>query len=396
MDNLSKFLEDITFISWVFEPTPELDLFWKQFGIQRPDELKNIQLARKIILQFRTVASTLSEEDKILLFSRILKQIEEKQKAKKITQFFMGMLKYAAVALIFFSLGALFFYQRTNNNPEFMAFNTGNLISENQAQLIRSNGENVFLHEKRSIIEYKKSGELIINKDTIKQKSPNSSNETTLNQLIIPYGKTSEILLPDGTKVFLNAGSRLIYPDHFKAESREVMLLGEAYFEVKHESNRPFIVQVNDLRIKDLGTKFNISAYPADGQIETVLTEGKVSIKQNNSGLFTKDTELTPGQLASFNRKTSQMKVCTVDVDEYTLWTMGMMKFESVDLSRIVKKIERFYNIRFQFDDPLLGSMKISGKLELTDDENEVIDRIAHTATINIEKRGDNLYTIMK
>lgn len=396
MDNLSKYLEDILFIRWVFEPTSELDLFWKQFGTQHPEETKNIQIARKIILQFRTATKSLSEEEKILLFSRILKQIEEKQTPKKTTHFFIGLLKYAAVALIFFSIGALLFYRQTTINPAFMAFNSEERISENEARLIRSNGENVILGDKRSIIEYKKNGELVVNKDTLKPIKSDSKTGQALNQLIIPYGKTSEIILPDGTKVVLNAGSRLAYPDHFEGGTREVMMLGEAYFEVKHDSKHPFIVQVNDLCIKDLGTKFNISAYPTDGRIETVLTEGKVSVKQNNSGLFTQATELLPGQLASFDRQTNQMKVKSVDVNDYILWTHGMMKFESIDLSRVVKKLERFYNIRFQFDDPMLGSLKISGKLGFNEDRDEVLNRIAHTVSVNIVKKGNDFYTIMK
>lgn len=396
MDNLSKYLEEISFISWVFEPTTELDLFWKGFGTENPKEAKNIQMARNIILQFRTVAKSLSEEEKILLFSRVLKQIEEKQKSKRTTRIFIDLLKYAAVALIFFSIGALIFYRQTTINPAFYVFNTEERIPDNEAQLIRSNGENVILADQRSVIRYQKTGELVINKDTLKPTKSDTKTGQALNQLIIPYGKTSEIILPDGTKVILNAGSRLAYPDRFTGESREVLLTGEAYFEVKHDSKHPFVVQVNDLRIKDLGTRFNVSAYPADGRIETVLTEGKVNIRQNNSGLFTQATELIPGQMASFDRQTSQISVKSIDVDDYILWTQGMMKFESVDFSRIVKKLERFYNIRFQFDDPLLGSLKISGKLELKGDKNEVIDRIAHTASVSIVKKGDDYYAIMK
>ena len=265
-----------------------------------------------------------------------------------------------------------------------------------KAQLIRSNGENVFLDKQRSVIRYRKTGELVINEDTIKPTESNLKDKSALNQLIIPYGKTSEILLPDGTRAFLNAGSRLAYPDRFTGNSREVFLLGEAYFEVKHDSKHPFVVQVNDLRIKDLGTRFNISAYPADGNIETALTEGKVRIIRNNSSLFTKDTELIPGQLASFNKKTSQITVKSVNAEDYILWTQGIMKFETVDLNRILKKIERYYNIRFQFDDPMLGSLKISGKLELKDDKVEVLERIARTASIKIIDNGDGSYKILK
>lgn len=396
MDNLSKYLEDISFISWVFEPTAELDLFWEQFSGEHPEEARNIQAARKIILQFRIVAKPLSESDKILLFSKILKQIEQKQKSKKSLHILIGLSKYAAVALVFFAIGALLFYRQSTTSPAFYAFSSEDKAPVNQAQLIRSNGENVILDDQRSVIKYQKSGELVVNSDTLKPTESDTEKEQALNQLIIPYGKTSEILLPDGTKVFLNAGSRLAYPDHFTGESREVMLLGEAYFDVKHDSKHPFVVQVNDIRIKDLGTRFNVSAYSADGQIETVLAEGKVSIKQNNSGLFTQATELIPGQLASFDRQTNQISVKQVNVEDYILWTQGMMKFETVDLSRIVKKLERYYNIHFQFDDPMLGALKISGKLELKEDREEVVERIARTASVNISKKGDDIYAILK
>lgn len=396
MDNLSKYLEDISFISWVFEPSVQLDLHWKQFEEGHPEESANMRMARKIVLQFRAVAHPLSEEEKIILFSRVLNQIEQKQQTRKTYSRLLGFARYAAVAVLFFSIGALLFYRQTTNNQALYTFNQDIQVAGNQAQLIRSNGENVILEDQKSVIKYQKSGELVINKDTIKPPGADSKNQLALNQLIIPYGKTSEVLLPDGTKVFLNAGSRLAYPDHFSGNSREVLLVGEAYFEVQHDPEIPFIVQANGLIIKDLGTMFNICAYPNDGRIETLLAEGKVSITQNNAGIFSKATELTPGQLASFNTQTSNMTVQSVNVADYILWTQGMMKFEATDLSRILKKLERYYNIHFQFEDPMLGTLAISGKLELSEDKNEVIERITRTASVKIVKKGDNYYEILK
>ncbi len=396
MDNLSKYLEDISFINWVFEPNNELKLFWQNYRIQHPGESKNIILARKILLQFRTEAESLSEEEKIILFSRVLKQIEEKQKSGKTKRILANLAKYAAVAALFFSIGALIFYRPTQFNPAFQAFNSQERIPSDQAQLIRPNGESVILGDQRPVIKYQKNGVLVINKDTLDAANANYRNSQALNQLIIPYGRTSELVLPDGTKVILNAGSRLAYPESFTGGPREVMLLGEAYFEVKHDPKHPFVVQVNDLHIKDLGTKFNISAYPADGRIETVLTEGKLIINQDNSGLFDRGTELIPGQLASFDKRTSEMQVRSVDIEDHVLWTQGIMKFETVDLNRITKKLERYYNIQFQYDDPMMGSLKISGKLELKEDRNEVIERIARTASVKILKKGEDYYEILK
>jgi hypothetical protein len=396
MDNLSKYLEDIQFISWVFDPTDELNSIWVKFQTAHPEEVQNIRMARKVILQFRTVAKQLSQEEKILLFSRVLKQIEEKQKSGKTKRIILGLAKYAAVAILFFSIGALIFYRPTATDPAFYAFNSEEKMPEGHAHLILSNVDNIIIGNKRSIIAYQKNGELVINNDTIKQKKSNLKNKKALNQLVIPYGKTSEIILPDGTKVHLNAGSRLAYPDTFAGDTREVMLSGEAYFEVKHNAKHPFVVLANDLRIKDLGTRFNVSAYPVDGRVETVLAEGKVSIRKNNAGLFSQSTELIPGEMASFDRQTDQIQVKKVNIEDYILWTQGIMKFETTDLNRIVKKLERFYNIRFHFEDPLLGTLKISGKLELNENRAEVLERIARTASVKIIKRGEDFYGIEK
>lgn len=396
MDILSKYLEDISFISWVFEPTPELESFWKQYEAENPEEIKNIIMARKIVNQFRSEVKSLSEEEKILLFSRVLKEIERKNKSGKIKKIILEFSKYAAVAIIFFAVGALFFYRPVNINQAFQAFNANELKLENNAQLLRSNGESLVLNEKRSLITHQKTGDLIVNNDTIKPNTTNSNKTVGFNQLIIPYGKTSEIILPDGTKVFLNAGSRLAYPDKFTGDSREVMLIGEAFFDIMHDSKKPFIVQLSDMKIMVLGTKFNVSAYSNDGRIETALAEGKISIKLNNAGFFSSNTELLPGQLASFDRQSNLITVKNVKVEDYMIWTQGIMRFESIELNRIVKRLERYYNIQFSFGDPMLGNILISGKLGLNDNKEEVIERIARTASVNIKFRGENYYRITK
>jgi len=396
MDNLSKYLEDVSFINWVFKPTRELDLIWEEFCANHPEEIRNIHAAKRIIGQFRTVAEPLPEEEKIRLFAKILNQTERKPKSQFAPKRLIVLSKYAAVALLFFAIGALLFYRQPANTSAFYTFNSDDKAPAGQAQLIRANGDQVILDDQRSVIKYQRSGELVINSDTLKPVKTDLKKTQPLNQLIIPYGKMSEILLPDGTKVFLNAGSRLAYPDHFFGEFREVMLLGEAYFEVMHDSKHPFVVQVNDLSVKVLGTRFNVSAYSADSQIETVLVEGKVSVKQNGAGFFTQATELVPGQLASFDKQTNDIRLKQINVADYILWTQGMMKFETADLNRIIKKLERYYNIRFRFDDPMLGTFKISGKLELKEDLNEVLERIARTASVKIEKQGENEYIILK
>ena len=396
MEQLSKYIENKNFILWVFEPDAELEAWWSQFETDHPQEKRNILLARKVLLKFRTSNKSLAEEEKIQLLSKILMQIEEKQHSGKNRGLIIGLFKYAAVAMLFFSMGALLFYKQNHFNPQFLTQKLSEPIPENSAKLIRANGQDILLKENKSILRYQTDGKLVVNNDTLNADSLNPGPEMAMNQLIIPYGKTSEVLLPDGTKVLLNAGSRLVYPDNFTGKTREVLLVGEAFFDVKHDQSHPFIVQVSDLRVKVLGTRFNISAYPSDNLIETVLTEGKVRMEKNNSGLFDKTTELIPDQMATFDRITGETNIRLVDTDNYTLWTKGLLQFESTDLQRITKRLERFYNIRLEFSHPLLGGLRISGKMELKEDKDEILDRIASAAAVKIVKKEEGLYEIIK
>ena len=398
MDNLSKYLNDLSFIQWIIDSSDELEHDWQQFTAQHPEEIKNIRQARKIILQFQTTAPKLPEEEKIRLFSRVLTAIENQKKTRPGKRILTESLRYAAVALIFFSLGILLFpRQKQQLTPFVYSFNSGEQSPGNQAQLIRSNGERLFLGNLRPVLQYRKPGELILNKDTLNTIVTNPGKTQQFNQLIIPFGKTSEILLPDGTKVFINSGSWLAYPEQFTGKSREVLLSGEAFFEVKHDKDHPFVVQTNKLQITDLGTCFNISAYNSDKKTEAILAEGKISIRKKTAGLFQKTVDLTvPGQMASYDHETDKTAVHFVNMKDYLLWTQGMMKFESTDLNSILKKVERYFNIHFSYEHSDLGKIKISGKLGLNEGKDEVLERISRTASVKIVKREEELYDVTK
>jgi transmembrane sensor len=396
MENISKYLDDKRFIQWVFSPGNELNEWWNSFKAANPKEKENIQLARRILQKLHTSDRELSEDEKIMLFSQILKQVEAQQEQRRSRKIFIDLMKYAAVAILFFSVGALLFYQKNNFNPQFITQEISEPVLSDEARLIRPGGDNILLSETNSRIEHRQDGQVVVNNNVIESSTTLPKGTPEMNQLVIPYGKTSEILLPDGTHVFLNAGSRLIYPDFFADKNREVFLVGEAYFEVVHNEKQPFVVQTTDVRVRVLGTQFNVSAYPSENIIETVLSSGKVRLEQNNTGMFSETTELVPGQLAAFNKTKRTTRLKEVDIENYTLWKEGLLKFESTDLSRVVKKLERYYNIRFKYNDPFLGGIKISGKLDLSDSREFVLENVADAATVEISKIGDNYYEISR
>jgi len=394
MEHLGKYIEDKNFIHWVFQPDEKLEDWWKQFEIDHPEEKRDLLLARKVLLKFRTKNKELTEEEKIVLFARVLRQVEERESSNKSSSFVGAFLRYAAVALLFFSFGALLFHKQNQFNPQFIGQKLSQPIPENSAKLIRANGEDILLNHEKSVLKYQSDGKLVVDNDTIHNLDLQPNREMAMNQLIIPYGKTSELQLPDGTKVFLNAGSQLVYPEKFTGKTREVLLVGEAFFDVKHDKQHPFVVQTDAFRVRVLGTRFNLSVYPTDNVVETVLAEGKVSMEKNDAGIFEKAIELLPNQLASFNRTTKETNIKTVDTDNYILWTEGLLKFERTDLSRITKKLERYYNVRFQYAEPLLGGLQISGKLLLNENLDEVCERVARAASVKIIKKGEGLYEI--
>jgi len=172
------------------------------------------------------------------------------------------------------------------------------------------------------------------------------------------------------------------------------MLIGEAFFEVAKNPEKPFIVKTSDLDIKVLGTQFNVSAYAEDDVIQTVLKEGSVDIRRKGTLFFEHDVVIKPNQMAAFNKNTSDTKIYQVDADAFTLWTKGLIHFEDVDFNRVIKKIERFYNISISFSDQDKKIMRISGKLDLKQGRKEVMEYLEKVSLSRFEQVQVDKYTI--
>ena len=158
-----------------------------------------------------------------------------------------------------------------------------------------------------------------------------------------PAGSRTHIELGDGTKVWLNHGSKLKYPYRFEGKNRKVFLTGEAYFEVAHNSKFPFIVGTNRLDVKATGTAFNVSAYPDDDAVETTLVEGKVILYERNSNSEIKG--LTPGESLKFDAIKNVYTIEKGNTVKYTAWKDGLLVFKNDMIDEVAKKLERWYNI---------------------------------------------------
>lgn len=175
------------------------------------------------------------------------------------------------------------------------------------------------------------------------------------NQLIdtievsAPVGSRSMVVLEDGTKVFLNHGSKLRYPQRFIGKKREVELIGEAYFEVAHSAKQPFVVNAGDIDIKALGTSFNVMAYSDDNVIETTLTEGKVVIEKEVNGKHREIVSMVPNQHIKFNKRNGKIRCYKGNVEKYTAWRDGRLILDNDPIDVIANKLARWYNVEIVF-----------------------------------------------
>lgn len=173
-------------------------------------------------------------------------------------------------------------------------------------------------------------------------------DSTVFNTAETPLGMRSSLTLPDGTKVWLNAGSKLSYPVLFSDKFREVKLSGEAFFEVEKNKRWPFIVSAGNMNVIVTGTTFNCNAYPENNQIQTVLVEGRVTVINASA---TETEEMDPGELASFNKDNQLITKKRTDLEKYIAWKSGKLMFRDDSMSTVVEKLQRWYNVKIVIED---------------------------------------------
>jgi ferric-dicitrate binding protein FerR (iron transport regulator) len=178
----------------------------------------------------------------------------------------------------------------------------------------------------------------------------------TYNTLTTPKGKQYQITLPDGSKVWLNAASSLHFPTAFNGKERDVALTGEAYFEIQKNKDKPFHVQVNDMKVEVLGTHFNVKAYDEEDAIKTTLLEGAVRIAKTG-GL---QATLAPGQQAQLKKDGNLKVMKNINTEEAIAWKRGELILNNVNMTEAAQIISRWYNVSFVFQNPRLKKCRFS------------------------------------
>ena len=222
-----------------------------------------------------------------------------------------------------------------------------------------------------------------------------SSPEKVCNTFHASLGARTQVALPDGSLVWLNSGSSLSSPAVFDSRSRNVELMGEAFFEVVKNEKVPMVVSAGNLKVKVYGTKFNMNAYPDEKQIKTTLVEGIVTIIPGDSR---KEYQLNPGYTASYTVENQKLQITKVDdMDSFSGWKDGKLLFHDEPFAYIIKRLERWYNVDIQLTDSSLGAYTLYATF-FDESIEQILDIFSRSIPIKIEypkrvKNPDGVYS---
>lgn len=275
--------------------------------------------------------------------------------------------KYAAIFIVFLSAFYMF-----KTKDVFTTKDTPLTVKEESITLQLENGNIQVINPVNTQTIKDNQGKIIgnQNKNKIVYAENPTLNKLVYNTISVPNGKRFELILSDGTNIQLNSGTSLKFPIQFiKGENRRVYLDGEAYFAVTKDPKHPFLVSSNDMNVKVLGTKFNVTSYKKDAKTYTVLVEGKVAASDH---LNNEEVILKPSERAYFEDK--QLKVEPVEVRKYIAWVSGELMFIDDSFAVITNKLERKYNLQIINHYEELNSIVITATFK-----NENIDQVLKT-----------------
>lgn len=207
--------------------------------------------------------------------------------------------------------------------------------------------------------------------------------------MVSTLAETRTVVLPDQTKVTLNRYSTLSYPERFKEKRRKVHLQGEAYFEVAKDAKHPFIVKAEAVRVKVLGTHFNVEAYPGDAEVRTTLLEGSVavSLKGENQRLV-----LAPNESAVYNKeKRTLVQEAAPGAKNEILWRKGIILFDQLPLHEIVRQLSNAFQTDIRIDDPQLQNYRMTATFDTSEDLTQILDLLKNAGNFNYKKENNTI-----
>jgi len=304
---------------------------------------------------------------------------------------------YSAAAAVLILISAGLYYSNRSAEPvlvktELPRFKNDIAPGKNKAVLTLDDGSTIDLDDAKngilaseSNIDIKKTGSGQLEYTAGAQ----GTKTVKYNTLSTPKGGEYQLLLPDGSKVWLNSGSTLRFPTAFVGSERIVELSGEAYFDIAKNSKMPFLVRTNNaMDIKVLGTQFNVMAYDDEKNINTTLIEGSVEVLKGSG-----KTMLKPGQEAILNRGSGNIKVASADLEQAIAWKNGYFIFYNENIESIMRKVSRWYNVDVIYQGNL-SNKDFVGTISRNKNVSELLKMLELTGAVNFSIDGRRI-TVM-
>ena len=287
-------------------------------------------------------------------------------------------LKYAAVVLpVSLSLSLWYTWkEKMENKQATVACLSPVLTLDNGEKYQLDPEEQTEIYVDEEVKAYQAGGGLIY--DTTARQEENK-----YNRIEVPRGSEYWIVLPDGTRVWLNAATELKYPVAFHAKERRVYLKGEAYFEVAPDKNRPFYVETEEVKVRVLGTVFDVNTHYTRG-VRTVLVEGAVALEWGDQ----KEIRMKPGELADFDRTTTEVTLKEVDVTSYISWKEGYFVFEDEPLEEIMHTLSLWYDKEFLFVGKRSRALHFSGHIKRYERIETILSAITDVTGVEFRMNG--------
>ncbi|WP_316748155.1 FecR family protein [Pedobacter gandavensis] len=369
-----------------------------QEGTATEAEIKAFDEAYELLLNRHTSwdADLMGEKAAVRneMYEGLFDQLHDYKRKNKI--FSMGRYLSAAAILIIVGISAYFFLN--NVNPQDQKVAAAIVPGSNTATLTLADGRKINLTDATNGAIVEQAG-IQITKSADGQLQYKvhgtevaENQSTTYNTIATPGGGQYQVILPDGTKVWLNALSSLRFPMSFISLSeRKVELTGEAYFEVEKDKAHPFKVITEGQEVQVLGTHFNINSYKDEGAIKTTLLEGSVKVLSTYTAKGMKPAEviIKPGEQAILNKQ--GIAVIKKDVEQVLDWKEGDFIFQHESLKEIMNKIGRWYNVKVIYDDDVNTALTFSAQISRSKAITEILKNLESTGEVKFEIMGSTI-----
>jgi transmembrane sensor len=337
--------------------------------------------------------NVLPNDEKLQLSNHLLQNLmkEIQHKGKKSDQKVQRRLldniwfRAAAVIILFLSAGTYYFFSTKNESVQTANQQLAKLTpGHNKATLQLADGRSIILENQPDGVLADQNGVKIVQLDSgLLAYQGGSPGKIEYNTLITPRGGQYQIVLPDGSKAWLNSASSLYYPTVFSTKSREVTLTGEGYFEIK-KGKVPFIVKTPNQVINVLGTSFNVMAYQDENTIKTTLVEGAIKVGTGNKSII-----LKPGQQSMVN-KNNALEIAEADFEEVLAWKQGKFRFDNAHITTIMKQLSRWYDVEVIYDGQITEK-GISGFMSRTENAEELLEVFEETGLVHFDINGKKI-----